>query len=215
MLNNLQLADACIQSYNRKTKSDDDVEFLYIDDPDHHVIVIRGTEAAKFFSGRGWMDVARDLAIWPKSIGDIKGHAGFVQGWNAIEDEVLECIEHAPNKPIVLTGHSLGGAIALVGAYALIRKQFGIAKVVTFGAPRALIRSKRDPYDVFGWLGQVTTQYEHSRDPVPGFLRWTSYRHVRSVFLYEYVRAPWFKRKMKYHWMTSYKDLLSVDDDLL
>lgn len=67
-------------------------------------------------------------------------HSGFYAAFRKIEDQLRDLlVKTNPLKPIYLTGHSLGGAIALVAAAA-----FGgdkeivdrIAAVYTFGAPR-------------------------------------------------------------------------------
>jgi hypothetical protein len=69
----------------------------------------------------------------------VKVHSGFYAAFRKVEAQLHELLAASEDKPIYLTGHSLGGALALVAAAA-----FGgddelgdrIAAVYTFGAPR-------------------------------------------------------------------------------
>ncbi len=208
-MNNTQLAALCVRAKDELTGSDSDVEYLYEQTHEFHIIAIRGTEAGKFFSGRGWMDILRDLAMWPKDIGAIEGHAGFVHGWLSIMDEIAELIAAEPDKPIILTGHSLGGAIALVGAYSFLKADFNLAKVVTFGAPRCLVLDNISDV-VLVKLQFLTTQYEHYEDPVPGFMHWTDYDHINSAIIGASRRCHWFWRDFGCHEMDNYKKWLAA-----
>lgn len=209
LVNHQTLAQYCIDSYRERTFVSRDVEVLYLDLPHCHVFAIRGTEADKFISGRGWKDVIRDLAIWPRDIGATFGHAGFVAGWDSIVEEVLE-IAQKQLKPVVLTGHSLGGAIALVGTYELIRHGQAV-ECVTFGAPRALVPAGMVPVILGAMLG-CATQYEHYRDPVPALLGWTDYKHINSVITGSFYRAPWFMRRKKFHSILGYRNYFKGDE---
>jgi hypothetical protein len=69
-------------------------------------------------------------------------HSGFQAAWNAVEDQVIRHIrcwnaDRPTPLPLLITGHSLGGALAIVAAASLVkRKQFNIQGVYTFGQPR-------------------------------------------------------------------------------
>lgn len=66
-------------------------------------------------------------------------HIGFARGFAAVQDQVEDWINSLPNGPdgysYVFTGHSLGGALAVVGAYEFARQNRDVFAVVTFGAP--------------------------------------------------------------------------------
>ncbi len=65
---------------------------------------------------------------------NIKLHAGFKQAADAVFVSVISQL--ARDKPIFLTGHSLGGAIAAILDNYLRIAGFDVRRVVTFGQPR-------------------------------------------------------------------------------
>jgi len=137
----------------------------------------KGTQAVGFFHGeRLWLvfrgsesfpetelfaDWGHDLmcppAGWPAR------HFGFARAWEKIRDPVLSWVRTQGNgRGLVLSGHSLGGALALMAANDLA-PQARIEAVITFGAPRVGTRGWRKrfhslPIDPDGGktLGDVT-----------------------------------------------------------
>ena len=72
-------------------------------------------------------------------------HTGFFLGWASIERAVLAQIERwqtealksqQPLPPLVVTGHSLGGALATMAAASLHENGIDVAGLYTFGQPR-------------------------------------------------------------------------------
>jgi hypothetical protein len=61
-------------------------------------------------------------------------HRGFFGAFQAVEPQLLAALAALPDRPLVLTGHSLGGALATVAA-AEWYDRFRIAWVFTFGQP--------------------------------------------------------------------------------
>jgi hypothetical protein len=103
-------------------------------------------------------------------------HLGFQRAWQLIQPQVLVWLGQITSslgfaKPqdisLVLAGHSLGGALAVVAAWELASDNTinTIAAVRTFGAPRvgspefAIAYRKR--------LGDCTMQFRHDEDLVP------------------------------------------------
>lgn len=68
-------------------------------------------------------------------------HRGFFNSvkdlWAEIEQEIA-IIREVERKPLFLTGHSLGGAMASIAAAQLIHEDKPFTSVYTFGQPRAL-----------------------------------------------------------------------------
>ena len=104
-------------------------------------------------------------------------HLGFAVGWAAVHDQILGYLEEhcPPGTPVVLGGHSLGGALALIGALELKRAGQNIAAVITFGAPQAGNEAFSREYAAEG-LSARTVLFEAHGDSVPRLLRRWYYR---------------------------------------
>ncbi|ODC01878.1 hypothetical protein A3197_05370 [Candidatus Thiodiazotropha endoloripes] len=67
-------------------------------------------------------------------------HSGFHDAWSGMQNRVFEWYRQvsASTSSIVITGHSLGGAMGVIAAKALAEQQLNrVEAVLTFGAPRA------------------------------------------------------------------------------
>ena len=64
-------------------------------------------------------------------------HAGFWASYETLHDQLIEVLRQRQPKRIWITGHSLGGALAVVCSYRLMNDEGKeIAGVMTFGQPR-------------------------------------------------------------------------------
>lgn len=65
-------------------------------------------------------------------------HAGFQAAWQSIGSKVIETLREfsGPGQTIWITGHSLGGALAVLAAASLIKEAIPVAGLYTFGQPR-------------------------------------------------------------------------------
>lgn len=64
-------------------------------------------------------------------------HAGFWASYETLHDQLIEVLRQKQPKRIWITGHSLGGALAVVCGYKLMTDEGKeIAGVMTFGQPR-------------------------------------------------------------------------------
>jgi hypothetical protein len=61
-------------------------------------------------------------------------HRGFFHAFQDVQSQLLQILSAFPGVPVVLTGHSLGGALATVAA-AEWRGQVSVARLYTFGQP--------------------------------------------------------------------------------
>lgn len=96
-----------------------------------YVLAFRGTEANRF------NDIKTNaLGVLTKCQTSGRVHTGFNAAYNAVEPKILAALaELSKPKPLFITGHSLGGALATIAAKRLHFKH-GIAACYTFGAPR-------------------------------------------------------------------------------
>ena len=80
---------------------------------------------------------------FPHAPANARVHLGFLQSWLYLRDEVVEALKRLSKKfsdvPILITGHSLGGAISTLAAIDL-RYNYGFQfrkwRVLTIGQPR-------------------------------------------------------------------------------
>ncbi|ATY63587.1 lipase precursor [Cordyceps militaris] len=95
-------------------------------------------------------------------------HSGFADAWGEIAvaatAAIKEGLQAHPGYRLVVTGHSLGGAVAALGGAYLRRAGFA-ADVYTFGAPRV----GNDVFSTFSGAqpGGGLFRMTHTDDPVP------------------------------------------------
>lgn len=162
----------CAQSYHTDTYNIGECEVLVKQLDGVQVIAFRGTETGAMFAGAGWVDVLRDLRITPwydKDTGWM--HEGFLVGGRRAAAYLKGKLN--PDIPVICTGHSLGGALALVCAVKLQAAGFTIDEWVGFGSPKTQL-SKRE-HNFTQW------NYRHKADVVPLMARCFGYRHNYPV----------------------------------
>ena len=159
------LAGFAAQAYTTSTFQSGDVSATGFFWGEFDVIAFRGTQPDKI------ADWVRDLDIWPtwrRGLGMC--HRGFVTGAESVLSDILHSFE---GGRLVITGHSLGGALALAFAGLLVRSSHPVEAVVTFGSPRL----------GFGRLQRLLSkttvrQYVDGNDLVPEVPR--PYLHMRT-----------------------------------
>jgi pimeloyl-ACP methyl ester carboxylesterase len=95
-------------------------------------------------------------------------HKGFVDAIAAVWDPLATAVEaelHAYDRPLWITGHSLGGALALLAAWLFKRRFVPVHEVCTFGAPMIGNREACAAFDR-EFAGRIF-RYVNGRDPVP------------------------------------------------
>lgn len=177
-MTHLELLEFCIKSYDHASIRINEVEALVEVHDGVQYVAFRGTETDKMIKGGGWRDVWRDLRAIPWKDERIGwSHAGFMKGARVIVDNFL--IYSLDNdKPVVVTGHSLGGGLAINAAALLHAEGYKINSVVTFGSPRTMLKD-----DAEKWRKILnTTQYSNDGDPVCDVpFRFWGYRHLNEV----------------------------------
>ena len=116
------------------------------------IVMFRGTEISEF----NLRDIETDLNIGR----DCGIHRGFKESFESIAKDLKEIL--IPTIPTTYTGHSLGGALAMVASsYPIVPHVL----CITFGAPRVFSKAQAAIYEELE--GHKLVKYENQYDPVP------------------------------------------------
>lgn len=182
MINDIELAHHALACYTDiPSASVKDVEVCISHNSQGVVIAFPGTQI-NIGDGHLELDAFRDLRCFPWWSRELSGfcHAGFLKGARDILPAVRETVAGEKGS-VQLTGHSLGGAIAIVVAALLVRLGLRVDGVTTFGAPP--VDAGRCG-DILRDAGVRVMRYENWRDMVPEVRFWlgmskpTGYRWV-------------------------------------
>ena len=146
---------------------------------EHIVVAFRGTESPATLDGLKdlLLNDARNLLIVPSGrlgtdfiaagVG-ARMHQGFINGLAEIWDPILERVSaelKASERPLWLTGHSLGGALALLAAWLFLRRFVNVHQIYTFGV--SMIGNKDAAAAFDRELKGKVFRYVNTEDPVP------------------------------------------------
>jgi hypothetical protein len=146
----VQLAMLAHRSYDERSGSVREVEYL-LDTVDRKpAIAIRGTEFDKALKGSNWLDLLRDIRLLPwydRRVG--WAHAGMLKGARKVykklrADGFFKDFDDIPytRRELFVTGHSLGAGIGFILAK-FIAAHFKNSKIkvhfVGFGTPNIMI----------------------------------------------------------------------------
>lgn len=152
---------------------------------DTEVVITDETEGESVIAFRGTSDLRDALTDAQIALHGIPGgrvHAGI---HDAVESVLVDLVRamrlRGPQQKFWFTGHSLGGAEAVLAAYCLSHQSdgFNIGGVITFGAPRFCDAAFAQTYNAL--LADRTFRVVKQFDPIPhlpfpGVL--LPYRHV-------------------------------------
>jgi len=185
-------ARASADAYRQETicGSATDTHCLIGEAPDCLIIAFRGTNSI-----RNWVtDAEFERTILVSGVDGTcsKIHKGFEAALNSVIEQLINRLGGCSRfvyqncKPLFITGHSLGGALAILAALELQRNGLPIAQVYTFGQPRVGNGDFKRRYEAS--LGDRTFRVVYEEDIVariPHFPGWRDpYRHVgMEVFL--------------------------------
>lgn len=157
----------------------DNTQAYLAQNDDHIVVAFRGTESPTSLEGlKDWLlSDAVNLLILPQGrlgtdlaaagVG-AKFHQGFVGAFEEISTPLFAALKEETarrDRPIWVTGHSLGGAVALVCSWVMQRHFLSVHQVYTYGGPMIGNKLATQAYDK-EFAGRVF-RYVNTPDPVP------------------------------------------------
>ncbi|HEU0217020.1 MAG TPA: lipase family protein [Stellaceae bacterium] len=128
---------------------------LVLDFGDALVVAFAGTDPVHLANGVSDFDIRQT---------DGGATAGFTMALRAVEQDILSALP--TGRPVMVTGHSLGGALAVLFAQWLETMGRHATAVYTYGAPRPGRRDFSEPYNASD-LGARTFRCVHGDDIVP------------------------------------------------
>ncbi len=197
----------CDQGFDRFTCFDrDDTQAFLVGNAEKLVLIFRGTEPENV---RDWMTSGQLAKV--KACGG-KVHLGFWEGcqdvWSDVESEVQRIRRQYPAVPLLVTGHSLGGALALLAAAQLQMCGHQVDGIYTFGCPRIGDRNFAMQYN--RRLYDCTFRLVNHRDIVPQLPPVElSYTHVGQLIYFDATgvrRISPYPQDNQFDWAESFHD---------
>jgi Lipase (class 3) len=166
-------AQASVLAYGRialpANGTDIDVTFTdthctVLENADCVIIAFRGTDSI-----RDWITDAEFLRTqFSQRTGEdmAEVHSGFLRAFDSILPPLTDHLNKIVlgTRPVFVTGHSLGGGLALLAALELQRRGANVAQVYTFGQPRV---GNAAFGKLYGALAERTFRLVYQEDIVP------------------------------------------------
>lgn len=131
-----------IQFLGVKSVNGYDPELIVINTDSLILLLFRGTDDVnnnRFAEWKG-TDFNFSKCATDATFNHSKIHKGFYRSFNLIRDDLLALMHklNAKNKAIWISGHSLGGSMAILSGVHLQQSGFPVENVYTYATPRAL-----------------------------------------------------------------------------
>lgn len=170
----------------KETFAEQDTE-AFVAECDHFVVLaFRGTTSPN--DRKTDMRFSQNMTQVPGHKLKVNVHQGFYDAFHTIGPQAYAALMATPvDKPIYLTGHSLGGALALVASAAFSGENAlgaRIAAVYTYGAPRVGGKSFRDV--VKAPHHRIVNKYDMVPQVPPSWM--SGYRHTGDCMLLRHNR---------------------------
>jgi len=143
------------------------------------IVAFRGTTDL-----RNWLtDLDARMLPWDQAQ-ELPVHRGFLEAWLSIREDVIYALRDIPLTKVWFTGHSLGGALAMLASYDLRYGPNVSAGLYTFGQPRVGGRQFAKLYNLL--LRDRAWRVVHREDLVP-HVPWLlgRYAHAGAEAWYE------------------------------
>lgn len=145
------------------------------------VLALRGSE-----SGNWWYDMDERQVKVPDTwaCAGCYVHHGFLSYWLDLEASAVAALmaNGCRGAGVIMTGHSLGGALATLGAWALTHTHnFTLAGVYTYESPRVGTVEFADAWDAHIAQKVPSFRVTNEGDPIPSLpCFWGAFTHVQT-----------------------------------
>ena len=141
-----------------------DTGFIIAIDGVWHIVIDGSDTVSEWLKNFAWWRIGNHRMAW---------------GFSSVARELIPQIEAViiQGSPVVLTGHSRGGAIAQAVARIMADRWHNISEIVTFGSPKVGGRRFRNDMTE---LGLIHTRVDAEGDPVTR-LPWLRGRHYETM----------------------------------
>jgi hypothetical protein len=167
-----------------KTIQGFDPEVVLIDHEDIIIMLFRGTDDVNHNRWAEWIGTDFNIAKQTSDqvLNGSKVHKGFWKSFELIRGDLMSVLEdlYGKNKKIWLSGHSLGGAMAILTGTYLKAKGYDIANIYTYSAPSA-VGDKEFTQLSNDLLKDKIHRFEYSLDPV-SILKAPGYKAVGTRY---------------------------------
>lgn len=131
------------------------------------VVAFRGSSQIKDWLVNAQFDL--EPLCWLNSNAVAEVHHGFLKQFESVDVDVVRQVRGLvalhPGAKLYITGHSLGGALAMLAALEFKRQHLDPDGVFTFGAPRVGNKAFARIYNTA--LKDITFNFVNEGDPVP------------------------------------------------
>ncbi len=172
-----------------------DPEFIIISTADLVLILFRGTDYVGEDKISEWTgtDFKIPLTRAGGALTGCKIHQGFWESFDLIRDDLMLHLHElkAQDKKIWLSGHSLGGAMAMIAGCYLKASGYDVKNVYAFAAPKT-IGNKSLTERASTLLPGRIQRFEYYLDPIP--LLWSPlYAHIGQRNWYDHETKGQYK----------------------
>lgn len=185
--------------------TDTQVAFLHKAGSERTYIVFRGSDKSVDWINN--FQLRQQIYPYGDANTDVRFHRGFMSAYFAVRERLLPAVKDVSCPQIVITGHSLGGALATIAAldiqYNITSKTGQAIDVYTFGAPRVGNKALAESYNrrvpisfryIFGW--DIVTRVPRA---------WQDFVHVdREVLIGSRWTWKFFSRRFSDHAIGNY-----------
>lgn len=187
-----------IQTVEYKTVGDDTQYAIITDDTDCCIYLLFQQSNSK----RDWLHNF-DFPVKPykQQVNKLLYHGGYCKVWKKCNDVIMEDLKNTmtehPTYTIIVSGWSLGGALAIIAAEEITFRFNRLSWLITFGAPKVCYGHKTKKtildscYNIF--------EYINNNDLVPFMPPFLGYCHVKKIYVGEpFNFIDWFNPQL-YH----------------